>query len=269
MTHLRWRKALPRPLWGKPDPLCSPQRVDIIVLVPPREALGLPSHGENDSLICFLGSLLPTMGAQPSSLSLHSRWSPSHPPQMWQGGVPGLGTAPGSTHVSAQLCCRSPCSRGAGARRAAHVTTGAWSTGHHREGRGSQGQWPDGLYSPGTTWHVADVVLPYTSFHTLCWHSESASLGTPILSGHAHVPPLPILACFLYISVSQVPHAAPCGTCMPVCTAGGRNDAQQSKSFPISWFSIPVSPSTHILLASAPHTAQQQPEGTNRLAGEN
>lgn len=42
------------------------------------EALGLPSQGENDSMICFLGSLLPTVGAHPGFLSLHSRWSHSH-----------------------------------------------------------------------------------------------------------------------------------------------------------------------------------------------
>lgn len=220
-------------------------------------------------MICVLGSLLPTVGARPGSLSLHSRRSPSHQLQMWQGGVPGVGTAPKSSQPAAQLCCRRPCTRGAGARRAADVTTRAWSTWQHGEGTGLTGQRPDGLCSPGTAWHVADVVLPYTSFHILCWHSEPTFLCALIPSARAHAPPLPILARFLYICLSQVTHAAPCGTCRPVCTAGGRNDAQQPKSFPVSWASSPVSPSTQILSPSAPHTPQEQPKGANRLGGGN
>lgn len=98
--------------------------------------------------------------------------------------------------------------------------------------------------------HLAcgDVVLPCTSFHILCWHSECTCPCIPTPSDCAHVPPLPLLACFLYIYLSQVLHAAPCGTCMAVCTAGGRNNAQKPKSFPISWISSPVSSSTHISL---------------------
>jgi len=63
--------------------------------VPRPEALGLPSQGENDSLICFLGSLLPTVGAHPGLLSVRSRWSHSHQTaagaewHFWDGDRPG------------------------------------------------------------------------------------------------------------------------------------------------------------------------------------
>lgn len=140
---------------------------------------------------------------------------------------------------------------------------GPGARGSSGKGQGSQQQWSDGLYSPGTTWDVVGVGLPHSSFHILGWHSQSTCLCTPIPSDRGHdlmesdliKSPLPILSFSLYICLSKVPHAAPCGTCMPVCTEGGRNNAQQSKSFPISWFFQPsLSPYSHPLSQGTAHS---------------
>lgn len=119
------------------------------------------------------------------------------------------------------------------------------------KGWGSQRQWPDGLCPPCTAWHVSDAVLPSTSYCILCWPYKSTSLSahTGVMESWSHpavVLPISLLACFLYICLSQLPHAAPYGTSVPVCTTRGRNDAQQPESSPVSQFSHSVSPSTHI-----------------------
>lgn len=74
----------------------------------------------------------------------------------------------------------------------------------------------------------------------------------------------------LFIRLSQLPHAAPYGTFVPGSTTRDRNDAQQPESSPVSSFSNPVSPSEQPLSHPvAPHTPQQQLEGTNKLGGGN
>ena len=117
------------------------------------------------------------------------------------------------------------------------------------KGWGSQRQRPDGLYPLCTAWHVSDVVLPSTSYCILCWPCESTFLSVRTdavgsWSRPAVVLPVPFLACFLYICLSQLPHAAPYGTYVPVCTARGRNNTQhpQFLSFPTPSLALPTPP---------------------------
>lgn len=144
------------------------------------------------------------------------------------------------------------------------------------KGWGLRRQWPDGLYPLCTTWHVSDVVLPSTSDCILCRPCESTFLSVRSdavgsWSDPAVVLPIPFLACPLHICLSQLPHAAPYGTCVLLCTTRGKNDAQQPESFPISQFSNPVSLSTCTPSPMPLHRTQpqQQPQGTNRLGGGN
>lgn len=111
-------------------------------------------------MICFLGSLSPTVGAQPGSLSLHSRWSPRHPRRCGRVLFLGWGQDPSHpTWLHSRAARGEPMSPW-GQQMSPWGPGAQGSTGRDRAPRG---QWPDGFYSPGTTWHVVDMVFPSTT----------------------------------------------------------------------------------------------------------
>lgn len=146
-------------------------------------------------------------------------------------------------------------------------------SGSKGKGWGWQRKWPDGLYSLCTPWHVSDVVLPSTSFHPTSFVDlvRSASFLCALMpSDPDHVPREchlypSLLALYKFICLSwPIQHTVV--PCVPVCTARGRNNAQQPESDPVSQFPSPVSPSTHTLSHPvALHAPQRQPEGTKGL----